>query len=378
MKKLKVCFFGSYDRDFTSNKIVLNGLLANGVDVVEVNSNVKMTRMDAKKDVTGSGFLKRIVKKWEIVPLIFKNLKEIRTSDVIYIGFPGHFDVLIAYPLSIIFRKPIVFNPLVVFYTGFVNDQGIIKEGSLLAKIFKFGERLIYKISDLVLADTPLQKVHLHDEFNVSNNKIEILPIGADDVVYPLSPKKTDLKTFNVMYYGLYAPLHGVEYIIEAANILKNEKKIKFVMVGNGNTYEENYKKAQELGLKNVEFLKDMNEQNALKTLSTADVFLGFLQDHPTVTRVIPNKVYQGLALGKAVITADMPVIRSVFDDKKNIYLCEAASGKSLAVAILDLYNNPKMKEKIAKNGYELFLDEFTPEKVGKKLVDILINYFKF
>lgn len=373
---MKVCFFGAYDRNFTSNQIVLKGLRANGVDVVEVNTHTPLTRLDKQKDMTIPKLAGRVLKKRKIFSEIVKHWGDLKNCDFIYVGFPGHFDVLMAYPIKVVLRKKIVFNPLVVFYTGFVNDQGFIKEGSFFGSVIKFGENLVYKMSDLVVADTTLQEKHLHDLFKVPYKKMKTVVIGADDTVYKYSPKKSSEKDFNVVYYGLYTPLHGVEYILDAAEItLKKDKSIKFLMVGKGNTYEKCVEDAKKRNLTNVIFYPELTEVDAFETLATADIFLGFLQKHPSVDRIIPNKVYQGLALGKTVITADAPVMRSVFTHMKNIYLCNQADGKSLAKGIITLRKDKKLNALIAKNGYEKFKTEFTPPAVGKELLNYLQEY---
>ena len=43
--KLKICFFGTYDKSFTSNRIVLEGLSMNGVEVLEINSENRHKRV---------------------------------------------------------------------------------------------------------------------------------------------------------------------------------------------------------------------------------------------------------------------------------------------------------------------------------------------
>ncbi len=369
--QLQVCFYGAYDRDFTSNRLLIAGLRENGVRVVEVNANVKMTRLDRDEDMSWWKLMFRILRKYRLISETVKHIDDIKKSDVIYIGFPGHFEVLPAYIVAKIFRKKLIFNPLVIFYTGYVDDQGILKRDSFLAKVIKVAEGLVYSLPDVILADTPFQKEHICKDFGINPGKVDVLPIGADDKVYPYSPKTKEDGLLNIMYYGLYTPLHGIGHIVDAATILRGYSDIVFTMVGKGHTFEENYKKAQDRNLVNMKFYPDMMEDTALSTLAQGDIFLGFLQKHPTVDRVVPNKVYQGLALGKAVISADAKVIRSIFQDRKNIYLCEASSGKSLADAILDLRNNKSLTEKIAKNGYSLYKARFTPKMVGLTLKEI-------
>lgn len=372
MKKLTVCFFGSYDKNFTSNKIISTGLKENDVEIVVVNSHTPVTRLDNKKDATFFHLIRRTLRKYKIITEIFKNLNGIKKSDIIYVGYPGHVDVLPAFLLAKIFGKKLVFNPLIIIYTGLTEEQKIVKKGSLFAAIVKFGESLIYKSCDLVLADTPYQKDHISKEFGVSKDNIKVLPIGADDKIYPYAPKVGEKNMLNVVYYGLYSPIHGVEYLIKAAKLVEKEKNIKFILVGNGNTYEKDYALAKKLKLKNVVFHKDMTEKDAFETLRQSDIFTGFLQDHPVVRRVVPNKVYQGLALGKTVLTAYSPAIEGMLKNEKDVYLVAPNSPESIAAAIIKLKNDNKLNKSISRNGYKLFLHSFKPNSIGRTLKEYL------
>ena len=132
------------------------------------------------------------------------------------------------------------------------------------------------------------------------------------------------------------------------------------------------YQKAQDLKLNNILFIHDVPQSEHPQYMEKADVFLGFLAKHPSVERVIANKIYQGMALGKVVLTADAPVIRSVFTDKENMYLVKPADTKAIVDALTELKNNPELRIKIGENGYKMFQTEFTPKAVGKKLVDFI------
>ena len=369
MRKPYICFFGTYDRNFTSNKLILDGLKALDIPVLEVNYEIKVTRLDKKEDLSWVKLLKRIVVKYGIIRAIIKNWKNIKKTDAIYVGYPGHFDVLIAWPVAKLLQKKLVFNPLVVFYTGFTEEQGILKKESLMGRVSKFGESLVYNLCDIVFADTPLQETFLTSVLNVKKEKIRVLPIGADDKYYHYTPYTNLSKKINVTYYGLYSPIHGVDHIIKAANLLKNDHDIEFVFVGNGQTFERNYQLAQKLELKNCTFYFDTPLDQHPAIIAKADIFFGFLEKHPSVDRIIPNKIYQGMALNKVVFTADAPVVRSLFAHKENMYFCNPADPKALAQSLTELKDNPQLRKRIAENGYALFKKEFTPSQVCKKLI---------
>ncbi len=140
-----ICMFGTYDPTYTSNKLTIAGLRDNGARVVEVNAAVTVTTLNKKQEMGWLQLAKRVLRKYRIVSEIIKHRKGIAASDVIYVGYPGHFDVFPAWFVAKIFRKKLVFNPLLIFYTGFTEEQGILSKGSFLAKLAKFGEGLVYR-----------------------------------------------------------------------------------------------------------------------------------------------------------------------------------------------------------------------------------------
>ncbi len=369
-KNIKICFFGTYDKKYSSNKIVLDGLRRNRISVLEINNNIRITPLNASGHLSLISLVKRVLVKLSLLTLIVKKFKLLRSCDAIYVGYPGHIDLLIAYVVAKIMRKKLIFYPLIILYITFTEDINLLSKKSMYAWMLKQYEKFIYKLPDVIFSDIPYQKDIFVKQFGVKSTKIQEIPIGADDSIYKFSGIKGKKTKLRVVYYGLYSPLHGVEHIIKAANLLKENTDIEFLMVGNGQTFEKNYSLAKKLQLKNVQFYKDATESNAIELLNKGDLFLGHAQNSPTVYRTLPNKVYQGLSLGKVVITADSPASRGVFRHLEEAYLFKPANPKSLANGILKLSNDSKLLKKIAINGHKKFLREFTPDAIGKQIVD--------
>ncbi len=209
--------------------------------------------------------------------------------------------------------------------------------------------------------------------FCVPKSKIRTVALGADDKFYPYTPYTNTTNKINVTYYGLYSPIHGVEYIIEAARRLRSDKDIHFDMIGNrGQTFDASITRAKKLKLTNMSFYYDIPQEEHIPIAQKGDIFLGFLAKHPSIDRVIPNKVYQGLSLNKVVVTADAPVIRSVFTNKKNIYIVPPADTDAFVDAIVELKNNPSLRKRIATQGYRMFTENFSPTIVGEKLIEYM------
>lgn len=177
---------------------------------------------------------------------------------------------------------------------------------------------------------------------------------------------------FHILFWGNFIPLQGVEYIIRAAKILENDKNIIFTLIGSGQTFNQVKKEADNLKVRNVRFLGKLPVEELPPFISKADVCLGIFSDTDKAQRVIPNKVYEAIAMAKPVITGDTPAIRELFTDRENILLCQTASPNDLAEKILELKSDPELREKIARGGYDKFRENATPFTLGAEIFKLI------
>jgi glycosyltransferase involved in cell wall biosynthesis len=170
-----------------------------------------------------------------------------------------------------------------------------------------------------------------------------------------------------VVYFGQYIPLHGVNYIVEAAKLLEEHPDIRFELVGDGQTYLEAASLGERLQVQNVTFRRTWLSPEDLiaEHIIPADVCLGVFGDSPKARRVVPIKVFVALALGKPVITEDSPAAREVLIHGTDAILCEMANPQALAQAILLLKRDRPLREKIAKQGYLSFQNKFSSRVIG-------------
>lgn len=366
-------FLGTYDRSYSRNQTLFKGLNELGLKLEEVHVELRQTEFYSKKHIGIFPLLHRIARKLSLIPEVIRNLRKIKKWDVIFIAYPGHLDVPIGWIVGKLLGKPIVFDPTFSLFQILTSDFQVLNTKSFKALIIKFAEKIIFSLPNVILADSPFQKEYYVKTFRIRADKVALLPIGANTDAYPYQGYyDSKNKQFNVVYYGLFNPLHGLEYVIDCAKVCESDTAIRFLFIGKGQTYLDMTKKAKDLNLKNVEFYSEVTEKDALPILAKADVFLGFFQNSPTVFRTIPNKVLQGLALGKVVVTAATPAINSVFTHKDNIYTCEVASGNSLAASIMDLKKHPALKKQISRKGYLLFRDRFTASALAENLLNTI------
>lgn len=290
--------------------------------------------------------------------------------DIIFIGFLGQPLVPIIKKLS---DKPIIFDAFLSTYDTMCYDRKKLKPDSVGGRFFYWLDKHSCELADRVVLDTNAHIDYFVDTFNLNRDQFQRVFVGADDsIFYPMNTDKGD-NTFRIFYYGTYLPLHGIEYVIEAAKKLEAYNDIKFKIVGKGMEYKKIMKLVQELDINNIEFIDWIPYKELPLEIAKADVCLGgHFSNIDKAKRVISGKTYQFIAMKKPVIIGDNPANRELFEHRKNAMLIEMANANALADAILELKENKDMSEQIAEGAYKIFSDQCTPHAIARDIKKIM------
>ena len=342
-ENLAVCFFGIYNPKYSRNRVLIQGLEENNIKVIQCRTE-----------------LKGVIKYFD---LIKKHWKVRKQYDVLFVAFPGFQSMILAKFLT---RKKIVFDSFAPLYESEVLDRKNTKKGSFKARYYWHLDRLSAKWADIVLLDTDEHIKYFVKEFGLKKEKFVRVLVGTDNKV--LRPIKIDdnLNSFVVHFHGNDIPLQGIEYILETVKLLEKNVNIKFNIIGSSikEKYEgDNYK--------NVTFIDNISYEKLPEYINKADICLGIFGNTEKAKRVIPNKVYEAAACKKPVITTDTPAIRELFINE-DLFLIPTADPEKLIEAILKLKEDPILRNRLAENAYNKFIQNMTPEILGKELIKII------
>ncbi|WP_137092359.1 glycosyltransferase [Mangrovivirga cuniculi] len=230
--------------------------------------------------------------------------------------------------------------------------------------------------ADVVICDTHLHEKYFHDQFDVEYSKMGVVHVGfIPEDFNPENRASTNDNSFRVGFYGTFNPLQGVDKIVGAAKILREEKDIRFDIIGKGPLYNEINKLAkQENNLKNIHFhgLKPYDELGGM--LNSFDICLGIFGDSIKTDIVIPNKIYHYAAVGKPIITKDTEGIREGFEHEKNIWLVENTS-EAIAESIIKLKNDDSLRKSIADQARETAEQNYTDIGVAREFLNVLAKH---
>lgn len=338
---MTVCYFGIYNPDYSRSRVLINGFRQNGINIVECNSRKH-------------GF-------WKYFDLFKKHWKIRKKYDLMLVGFPGYQAIVLARWLA---NKPIIFDAFTSLYDSMVFDRRIVKQNSSRAKYYWFLDWLSCWLADKIIIDTQAHIGYFVKNFKAKPEKFIRVFVGTDDRIMKPREKRIINDYFLVCFYGSYIPLQGAKYILEAAKILQ-EENIRFNIIGS--KIKEAFKGCN---LSSVNFMDDVPYEILPQYLAEADVCLGIFGDTDKARRVIPNKVFDALALGQPVLTGSSPAAKELLIDRENVLFCRLADSRDLAEKIMELKNDIGLREKIAKNGYKLFSEKLTSRKIVVELIN--------
>jgi glycosyltransferase involved in cell wall biosynthesis len=365
-RKMKIIFFGAYDPGYPRNAVLRRGLELNGVEVSECRVR------------PGPKFWLRyplLASRW-----IRPSKRAVSPPTFLFVPEFAQKDVPLARVASRLAAQRVIFDPLASRYETKILDWKRKPEGSASARWNKAIDRWAFRWADFVISDTWAHKDYYCREFGLPPEKVSVVPVGFDDRIFSRSlaveerAKPGSPGTFTVLFFGSFLPLHGVELVVEAARMVRGmDKSVRFHFIGSGQTHGKVRSLASTYRLDNVMFEGWLSQPDlARRVAGSADVCLGIFGPTEKAGRVVPHKVFQAMALGKAVVTARTPAAEEFFVHRENIYLCGRSDPASLVQAIMDLKRNDALRASISRQGSALVWEKFRPIAIGSRLKEIL------
>lgn len=216
----------------------------------------------------------------------------------------------------------------------------------------------------------------------MSPDKVHVLRSGPRLERLKIQSPKPEIKRgkrFMVGYLGVIGQQEGIEYLLEAARYLRDEKgrdDIFWGIVGGGPHLEALRRKSEEMGLQEiVEFTGRVSDEKMLDYLNTADVCVNPDEYNAMNDKSTMNKVLEYMALGKPIVQFDLTEGRYSAQDA-SLY-AERNNARDMADKIVMLLDDPERREKMAAIGRERILNELSWDHTSRALISAYDNYFR-
>lgn len=265
------------------------------------------------------------------IKLLFCNYQK---YDVIFVGFLPQLIVPFFHRFG---KKKLVIDFFVSVFDTLVNDRKKIAPKKLAAKFCHWLDSYVVKKADIIIADTKADASYFIQEFKGEGNKFETLYLEADMSIYYPRKQHKNIKLkdkFVVLYFGSILPLQGVEVVLDAVRLLKDQKEIYFQLIG---PISSKYHKPVQ---NNVEYIKWISQEQLAEYIANADLCLAghFSKDIDKARRTIPGKAYIYNAMKKVMICGDCEANKELFSTNPKIQFVEMGNPECLKEMIIKIW----------------------------------------
>jgi glycosyltransferase involved in cell wall biosynthesis len=163
----------------------------------------------------------------------------------------------------------------------------------------------------------------------------------------------------------------GIDDLLGAAHLLRERRKIKWVVIGGGHA-ERHLKKAKELNLDGIVFFTG-HLSNPFPALASLDAFALLSTAHEGVSQAI----LQAAFLSKPLIATPTGGLGEVCLDGKTGIQVPIFSPEKVAQAVLRLQANPALCEQFGRGAYELVMKRFTFQETLNEMEQVYRSILK-
>jgi glycosyltransferase involved in cell wall biosynthesis len=259
--------------------------------------------------------------------------------------------------LGILFFKLIgaINNKTIIMIQGLHDRFAHFKRNKFLIYLF---HNLLLK-ANLILTLSEYERNLLIKQFNLNKEKVKVFYFGVDtsywkpQTTLPLKEpsKEFILSVGNDMHrdYDLLLNHYNLKIPLKLITRILSQRQLKKVA---SNTFLENYQQIDNQKLLNLY----RQTKFAIIPLSTTYATSGL------------STALQFMAMKKAVLIADAPALRELFQDYYHVLYYQTGNPISFTNKLQELNSNSKLREKLGENGRSLVIQKFNSKNMGKNI----------
>ena len=284
------------------------------------------------------------------------------------------------------FSKPVIFGTIAaklakvpkiigmlegLGYTFTEQPEGLAKKTELIKKV----QVLLYKFAlpqlDKLVFLNPDDPKDLIDQYAINVRKVEVLGgIGLNLKEYPCQPIINIQQPINFLFIGRLLKEKGIHDFLNAAKIVKEKyPETQFTVLGAIDPHN--------LGALTQSELDELISSNIIDYPGHVDNVKDWIaKSHvfvlPSYREGVPRSTQEAMAIGRAVITTDVPGCRETVEHGVNGFIVAKWNPEALAEKMIYFIEHPEQIEKMGYESYKIAQDKFDAEEVNQRLLNIL------
>jgi len=166
--------------------------------------------------------------------------------------------------------------------------------------------------------------------------------------------------------------VNGLEFVIDAAERLKDHRDITFALIGDGSQKDTLRKKIEQLGLKNVEILDSMPKMELVKLVAACDVSMVIFANFSILEHNSANKFFDSLSAGKPILLNYSGWQRKILEDNTAGYGCDLYNIDEFVEKVLYLNSHRQQLIQMGQNARRVAVEEFDRDTLAAEALSVL------
>ncbi len=175
-----------------------------------------------------------------------------------------------------------------------------------------------------------------------------------------------------VLYSGSHGVVNALGSVLDAAELLREEPAVHFLLVGQGPEKESLQRRAQKAGLPNVSFLPPVGRSQMPALTQSADLgYVGLQKRDLFKYGVSPNKLYEYMAAGLPILFA-IEMDRDEVAETRCGFSTPAEDAPALAAVLRQVVATPRERlREMGERGRRYLQDTHTYETLARQYASL-------
>ncbi len=257
---------------------------------------------------------------------------------------------------------------------------GAMRKGRVV-RMLEWLETFAYRRADKVVSVTDSFVPHIAARCG-DPHKIAVIKNGVDLGLFSQEASRAaEVKRslgldgrFVAAYVGTHGMAHGLETILDAAERLKDDPRIAFLMVGDGAERARLVELAARRGLGNVRILGQRPKAEMPGIWAATDVSLILLKRNDLFRKVIPSKMFEAMAMQRPVILGVEGEARALLEAAGAGIAIAPESAEELAAAVVRLAEDAVLAVRFGAQGLAYVREHFDRARLAATYLELLEN----
>jgi glycosyltransferase involved in cell wall biosynthesis len=293
--------------------------------------------------------------------------------DVVIGSSPHLFAALAGWVIARRHRVPFVLE-IRDLWPDTLIDMGL--SNPLIIKPLAFLERFLYRRAEriVVLAESIGEAIVRK---GVDAAKIEFIPNATQRATAEGLPDRDRTRSelgwsdkLVFIYAGAHGAANALHHIVEAARTFGDDDRVLIAFLGDGPEKDALIRQAD--GLKNVVFLDSVPKHEVYGLLQAADVGITSLMKSDVFEGIIPNKLFDYLAVGLPIVNIIPGETWRIVEKARAGVLAEPDNPASIAAAIQHLAHDETIRNTLAQGARAYAASMRTREDTADHMSDLL------